>query len=165
MAYNLEIIREDRREFLQRAASLCGLTLCSSALAGLLASCETDTVKSTGSTATLLIDNEEALKEIGGGVKKTFGSNNGGRPVIIVRTAADKFVAFSSVCPHAGCEVSAPESAGDELVCNQPGCGHGSVFAPTTGAVEVGPATSPLKSFATTYSVNTEGKGELVITF
>ncbi len=162
MAYKPEILREERRVFLQRAASLCGLTLCSGAMAGLLASCESDTVKSTGSTATLDIAGEAALQEVGGGTKKTFGSNNSGRPVIIVRIAEGQFVAFSSVCTHAGCEVSAPDSPGSELVCDQPGCGHGSVFSPTDGAVQVGPAASPLKSFATTY--NTDSK-QLTITF
>ncbi len=162
MEHTPEILREERRVFLQRAASLCGLTLCSSAIAGLLVSCESDTVKSTGSTATVDIAAEPVLQEVGGGIKKTLGSNNNGRPVIIVRVADDQFAAFSSVCTHAGCEVSAPEFPGSEIVCDQPGCGHGSVFSPVNGAVQFGPATASLKSFTTTYQADTK---LLTITF
>jgi thiosulfate dehydrogenase [quinone] large subunit len=50
-------------------------------------------------------------------------------------------VAFDAVCPHAGCTVGYSQSAA-KLVCP---C-HGSQFNAATGAVEVGPATTGLKS-------------------
>lgn len=149
---NNDITMQERREFLSRAASLLGVSLCSGALAGLLASCETDTVKSTGEAATVNIGAEPALQEVGGAVKKTFAGNNGGRPVIIVRTADESFMVFTSVCTHTGCEVSAPRATDEAfMICDLPGCGHGSAFSTTDGSVLAGPASSPLRSYTNTY--------------
>lgn len=150
---NNETAMQERREFLSRAVSLLGVSLCGGTVAGLLTSCETDTVKSTGAVATVSIAAEPSLQVVGGAMKKTFAGNNGGRPVIIVRTAEESFVVFSSVCTHAGCEISAPRSTDENfMICDLPGCGHGSVFSTTDGSVMAGPAPAPLRSFSNSYN-------------
>lgn len=66
-----------------------------------------------------------------------------GQPIVLVRPAADaEPVAFSAICPHAGCTV-APSADGTELVCP---C-HGSTFDPLTGKRLSGPAQAPLSGF------------------
>jgi Rieske Fe-S protein len=62
-----------------------------------------------------------------------------GQPDVMIRDTTGRLTAMSAVCTHAGCEVS--YQAG-QLFCP---C-HGSVFNARTGAVEQGPATSPLPS-------------------
>lgn len=64
-----------------------------------------------------------------------------GRKLLVTRTGADTVKAVSAKCTHAGCIVKAK---GKDLVCP---C-HGSVFTPGTGAVQRGPATSPLPAVA-----------------
>ena len=63
-----------------------------------------------------------------------------GDPSIVIRPSSATFVAFDAVCPHAGCTVGYDPSA-KVIVCP---C-HGSQFNASTGAVEVGPASTGLK--------------------
>lgn len=58
--------------------------------------------------------------------------------VLVSRPAAEDYRAFSAVCPHAGCVLSAIRD--ETAVCS---C-HGSTFDPATGAVLRGPAEEPL---------------------
>jgi thiosulfate dehydrogenase (quinone) large subunit len=62
-----------------------------------------------------------------------------GDPGLVLQPAAGSFVAFSAICPHAGCTVAFAQSS-DIIACP---C-HGSEFNARTGAVERGPATSGL---------------------
>jgi thiosulfate dehydrogenase [quinone] large subunit len=62
-----------------------------------------------------------------------------GDPGLVLQPAAGSFVAFSAICPHAGCTVAFAQSA-DIIACP---C-HGSEFNARTGAVERGPATRGL---------------------
>ena len=62
-----------------------------------------------------------------------------GQPAWLVHPAANKFVAFSAVCTHAGCTVGFDGSS-MEFVCP---C-HGGTYNATTGAVVAGPPPSPL---------------------
>lgn len=55
-------------------------------------------------------------------------------PAYIQRPLNDQFVAFSAICPHAGCTVQ--YNSNGTFVCP---C-HGSTFNAKTGAVEIGPA-------------------------
>jgi cytochrome b6-f complex iron-sulfur subunit len=65
---------------------------------------------------------------------------------ILVINVNNNFVALSSICTHQGCTVAYNSVANDiECPC------HGSVFS-TSGSVVVGPAISPLQSFAVTKS-------------
>jgi Rieske Fe-S protein len=65
--------------------------------------------------------------------------DSSGKPVVVVRAAPDRVVAFSAVCTHMGCTVA---PAGTTLKCP---C-HGSAFDAATGAVLNGPASRPLPS-------------------
>lgn len=66
-----------------------------------------------------------------------------GQPVIVAQPTAGHAVAFSAICPHAGCTV-APKGAELDCPC------HGSKFNATTGAVLNGPAVRPLTPVAVT---------------
>ncbi len=153
-----------RRDFLLDAAARLGLVLSSSALASLLASCESDTTKpsTTGQNVEFDVTTEPALASVGGVVKKTFGSNNGGMPVFIVRTSQTTFVVLSSRCSHQGCEVNLPSQAGGKLICL---C-HLAEYDPQTGEQTKPPsgssATGPLQRFPATFDAQTN---ILTITF
>ncbi len=58
--------------------------------------------------------------------------------VVVTQPKAGEFVAFSSICTHAGCPVS--EVANGTINCP---C-HGSMFSIEDGAVVAGPAPAPL---------------------
>ncbi len=59
--------------------------------------------------------------------------------VVVTQPASGDFKAFSAVCTHQGCVVSALK--GQEIQCP---C-HGSAFSITDGSVVNGPATQPLE--------------------
>ncbi|MCR9065474.1 MAG: Rieske (2Fe-2S) protein [Cytophagales bacterium] len=65
--------------------------------------------------------------------------------VIVARTLADTFIAVSSACTHQGTTVNYRPNSNDFLCPN-----HGSEFT-AVGAVQKGPATSPLTKFATSF--------------
>ncbi len=75
---------------------------------------------------------------VGGAVAATTSS---GAKIVVAQPQAGTVVAFSAVCTHAGCTVSAD---GTQLLCP---C-HGSVFEAATGAVVRGPAVVPLPAVA-----------------
>lgn len=79
-------------------------------------------------------------KDVPVGGAASFTDPHSGDPSIVIQAKAGKFVAFDAVCPHAGCTVGYDQSS-LALVCP---C-HGSRFNASTGAVEVGPASSGLK--------------------
>lgn len=64
--------------------------------------------------------------------------------IIVVRRGSSEFSAFSAVCPHAGCGVSAVQAS--QLVCP---C-HGSTFT-FDGARVSGPAPSGLTALPVSY--------------
>ncbi|MDA8103597.1 MAG: DoxX family membrane protein [Nitrospiraceae bacterium] len=68
----------------------------------------------------------------------SFTDPASGEPAYVLHPAATKFVAFSAICPHAGCTVQYAGS--DRFVCP---C-HGSAFNALTGAVLNGPAPTGL---------------------
>lgn len=74
------------------------------------------------------------------GQAASFTDPASGRPANVLRTSASDVVAFSAVCTHAGCTVGFNAGASPTYVCP---C-HGSVYNALTGAVEAGPAPSPL---------------------
>ena len=85
----------------------------------------------------------EALLQIGGAVKVTLeGSFD---PVIIVRLTEHDFTAYSSTCPHFGCEVDLPDADGIVLCpC------HNSTFTMAGGERLGGPAPRGLYRFRMT---------------
>lgn len=66
--------------------------------------------------------------------------------IIIIRSGANSYLAFSKVCTHQGCTVTFNASE-NELPCP---C-HGSVFS-TSGAVLEGPASTSLKQYSVSKS-------------
>ena len=50
------------------------------------------------------------LREVGGAMKVV--PEGSFEPVIVVRLSEDELIAFSSACPHWGCEVSLPDEEG-----------------------------------------------------
>jgi thiosulfate dehydrogenase (quinone) large subunit len=77
------------------------------------------------------------------GQAASFQDPASGDPSIVIQPSAGTFVAFDAVCPHAGCTVGY-DPAAQVIMCP---C-HGSQFNASTGAVEVGPATTGLKKLA-----------------
>jgi len=85
----------------------------------------------------------------------SFSDPATGDPSIVIQPKAGTFLAFDAVCPHAGCTVQY-DPTGNVLVCP---C-HGSQFNATSGAVELGPATTGLTKLPVA-----EGKdGQLYVT-
>ncbi len=144
-----------RRDFLRKTTIL---TLSASALSTLLAACEGTTITSTGQQITLDVSKETALQSVGSVVSKTFGQNNSGRAVLIVRASTTSFLAFSSVCTHEQCDVIPPSSPGGNFSCP---C-HGAVFSAKDGSVLAGPAPSALPRFQTSFNASSN---ILTITF
>lgn len=155
---------EERRKFFVQAGSLLGITVCASSMAAVLSACEKDESKlvAVHGDYQVNIANEAGLADVGGGVKKTAGNYNGSKPIIIIRTGAASFLVVSSVCNHAGCEVSAPKSKGANMTCdfNDNKCGHNAQFSQTTGLQVVGPnGGSPsggLSVLSSTYDSGTQ---------
>jgi thiosulfate dehydrogenase [quinone] large subunit len=70
----------------------------------------------------------------------TFQDPATGDPAIVIQLSAGQFVAYDTVCPHAGCTVG--YSPGNKLlICP---C-HGSTFDPSNGDVLQGPAPTGLR--------------------
>ncbi|MFD5571395.1 Rieske (2Fe-2S) protein [Streptomyces cadmiisoli] len=60
--------------------------------------------------------------------------------IVVTQPRANEFKAFSSICPHQGCAVSAVSDGTIHCAC------HGSRFRITDGSVAAGPATQPLSA-------------------
>lgn len=72
-------------------------------------------------------------------------------PIILIHLDNGKFVAFSSICTHAGCQVQFDPSMGD-IVCP---C-HGAVYDPNNNAQVIGgPAPYPLQNIPIQYDPST----------
>ena len=142
-----EFVSFDRRAAIKKCASITGIPFLGALTASaVFAGCEKDTLKTTDKSESFDITGTE-LAASGGALKKVFGVNNSGKPVIIVRINQSEFAAMTSVCTHLGCEVDLPKAAGENIKCP---C-HGSVFSSKDGTVVNGPATSPLQKFRTEF--------------
>lgn len=115
-------LRLSRRTVLAAAAATGLLTACGGAGSGTDAPAATAEAK-PGEVLAAVDD-----VPVGGGV-----INQQGR-YVVTQPRAGEFRAFSSVCPHQQCQVSAVDEQG--IFC---GC-HGSLFNRETGEVEGGPA-------------------------
>jgi len=174
-----DVSGETRRQALKRGASLLGVSVCGAMLPGMMSGCETDTLKSTGTTvefdlssrsrtvefditsldedAVLDVAAEPALAAVGGAVMRSFGAFNQGQKVVIVRTEERDFTVLSTVCTHLGCEVGLPAADGT-MTCP---C-HQSMYSSADGSVLRGPAERALTRFPVVYD---EGTAMLTITF
>lgn len=104
-------------------------------------------------TLTLDLDAPQyaALKTVGGAIKVAA---KGQLPLIVIQASAGTYLAFSSQCPHEGCEVNLPNSKG-VLVCP---C-HGSQFD-LQGNKLKGPTPRGLAGFSISLQ---EGKLEVTL--
>lgn len=148
---------DNRRDVLCKILSFAGICALGTASA-IFPGCESTSMKSTNKGETFDIGSAPELANVGGSVKETFGTNNGGLPVMIIRKATNVFVVLTTVCTHQGCEVDLPLSAGANIQCP---C-HGSKFSSADGSVVSGLANSPLRKYIAEYDAKTN---ILTITF
>ncbi len=146
----------DRRAFITTAAKTVGLSLCAIAIGSLVQSCESDSVSPanvtpTGDVVTLDVSAEADLSTNGGAIKRTFGNNNNGAPVIVIRITDTTFMAFSAVCTHQGAIIGLPKSGSNVMICPK----HEEEFLITDGSPQTDTAPRPLQSFPTAYNAST----------
>ncbi len=124
-----------RREFFARAAGVAAVALAG----GYFEGCALKPVGPPSSgTTTVNLSNPKyaALLSPGGAMKVPWKSNE--LPIIVRCRGTGVYEAYSSSCPHAGCEVTLPDASGI-IDCN---C-HGSEFN-ADGQLLRGPARSNL---------------------
>jgi len=138
-----------RREFCAQAVSLvsvgallqgCGGSPTSPGSAPAL---PTLNAVASGGAVTLTIDAASPLANVGSAALVQTGSGN----FLVARTAQDAFTALTAVCTHEACTITGFQSPTYVCPC------HGSEFS-TSGAVARGPASSPLRQFATRFASN-----------
>lgn len=133
-----------RREFFSKMA-VAAVAL---SMAGeLLSSCMNNLPDPPGpgtKTLDLTNPNYSALNIVGGAA---FLPWNNSVPMIVICTGTDSYVALSSYCTHAGCQLDLP--AKGSILCE---C-HGSVFD-ESGQVLKGPARRPLPQATVSVSGN-----------
>ena len=151
----------NRRQFMRTMGALpivSGAVMISMCTSG--CSEESSTSPLTGEKVTLTLANEPELQSNGGAIRRAFGANmNSNRPVIVVRTAQDKFRAMSSYCPHEGGSIGNP--TGSKAMCSK----HGAEFGLSEGnfAQNIGGQSSPAaQTFVVTYN---QSAGTITITF
>lgn len=149
--------RTDRREFITAAAKTVGISLCGLAIGSLVQSCESDAVRpadtnSTGNVVALDVASEPSLSANGGAIKRTFGTNNNGAPVIVIRITETEFMAFSAVCTHQGTIVDLPKPGSNVMVCPK----HEEEFLITDGTPQTDTAPRSLTAFPTVYDAATK---------
>jgi nitrite reductase/ring-hydroxylating ferredoxin subunit len=142
---------QNRRNFMKTIGILPVVS--GAAIVALCQGCsDSSTSTLTGEIVTVTLANEPNLQSIGGSIRRTFGNNNNGLPVIVIRTAQDKFRTMSSKCPHEAGSVAAP--SGGKAICSK----HGAQFGTSEGnfAQNIGgESTSSLQEFITTYNSST----------
>lgn len=150
-----------RREFLKVLTAGGASLACGSALATFIVACggssdnATQPPPQTGAQEQITLASAPQLQNVGGFLRRSFAGRNNGREVLIVRVAQsgnDAFRTASVVCTHQGCNVENPQGASVTCLC------HGSRFslaASNFGAVQNGPAASPLPTFPTSFDGTT----------
>ena len=97
----------------------------------------------SGRTVAITVDAASPLATVGGAA--TVNTSLG--RFLLARTGQDTISALTAVCTHEACDITGYSN--QRFVCP---C-HGSQFT-TSGAVVNGPATTALRSYATTFSNN-----------
>lgn len=149
---------QQRRAFLQKAVGSIGLLVSSAAIAQLVTACETDETQPTppgGTTFTLDISKIPALASVGSISAQLISGLNNNNLVFVSRIEPNVFVVFTTICTHAGTQMTIPESPADNIVCPLHAAEYnrsGKVVAqPFSG----GTATD-LPRFASTYDASTQ---------
>ena len=149
-----------RKEFLCKMAVGGVILGASSTVASFLASCSlpnepqgtslpTTTGTVSGNKITIDISPGSPLVQNGFVIVQYSGDS-----VLVAHADDGSYHAMTSICTHQGCIIDQYNSSSKHFVC---AC-HGSQFS-NTGAVINGPASTPLKQYATTVSGN-----QLIIT-
>jgi cytochrome b6-f complex iron-sulfur subunit len=97
----------------------------------------------SGGTVTLNIDASSPLATVGNAALVQTSSGN----FLVARVSQESFNAMTAVCTHEACTVTRFQSGVFQCPC------HGSEYN-TTGAVTRGPASRPLRQFATQFANN-----------
>jgi len=97
----------------------------------------------SGSTVVVQVDSSSPLATVGGAAMV----RSSGGAFLVARTGQDNFSALTTICTHETCMITGFDNANYVCPC------HGSTFT-TTGRVVKGPASAPLRSFATQFSNN-----------
>lgn len=84
--------------------------------------------------------------DLGVGKVASFVDPDTKSPAYILHPSEEAYVAYSAICPHAGCTVQYDPNGTFVCPC------HGSTFDALTGAVELGPADRPLTAIPITIS-------------
>ena len=132
------------RVFSRRATLITGAV----ASGALLASCAEGDSNVTAPEGTVEVGSASAV-----GVGKAARLTHGSTTVIVSQPSSGEYKAFSTVCPHQGCQVQVQDS--NRIVCP---C-HGSEYAVADGSVVHGPAEEAL----TSYPVQVKG-GKIFVT-
>ena len=149
----MHVEKPTRREFCVGAASFVSLATLLQGCGGSPTSADSNSNVPTlstinasvsGGTITLNVDAGSPLASVGSAALVQTSSGN----FLVSHTAVDTFVALTAACTHEGCTVSGFQSGRYVCPC------HGSQFT-TSGAVAQGPASSPLRQFATRLSGTT----------
>jgi len=97
----------------------------------------------SGSAVVLQIDSASPFVAVGGAAMV----RSSGGLFLVSRTGQDAFTALASTCTHEACTITGFDNSNYVCPC------HGSRFT-TAGRVVTGPATAPLRTFATQSSNN-----------
>ena len=149
-----------RKEFLVGIASGTVVLAGSTLLSSILASCSNPTEPDgtslpttpgtvSGNKVTVDISSGSSLVQNGYAIVQYSGGS-----ILVAHLDDGSYHAMTSVCTHQGCAINQYNSGSKEFICP---C-HGSRFN-TSGGVTNGPASSPLKQYATSVSGN-----QLIIT-
>jgi cytochrome b6-f complex iron-sulfur subunit len=149
----MNVEKSTRREFCVHAASFasiatllqgCGGSPTSADSSSNVPALSTINASVSGRTITINVDAGSPLASVGSAALVQTSNGN----FLVSHTAVDTFVALTAVCTHEGCTVSGFQSGRYVCPC------HGSQFT-TGGTVAQGPASSPLRQFATRLSGTT----------
>jgi len=97
----------------------------------------------SGNTAVVQVASGSPLATVGGAAI-LFSS---GGTFLVSRTGQETFAAVTAMCTHEACTITGFDNTNYVCPC------HGSTFT-TAGRVVMGPATAPLRTFATQFSNN-----------
>lgn len=151
---------QSRRNFIRATGQvtvLAGVITLGSCLGGCSSSGSTSPL--TGNKIILTLTSEPGLQTVGGFVRRVFTGNNGGLPVIVVRTADKKFQTMSTLCQHENGSVQAPVS--NKAICNL----HQAQYSIAEGnfGYNIGGQSAPnLQTYVTEFN---EGTGIITIAF
>jgi cytochrome b6-f complex iron-sulfur subunit len=97
----------------------------------------------SGNAVVVQIDSASPLAAVGGAAQV----RSSGGAFLVARTGQETFTALTSTCTHEACTITGFDSSNFVCPC------HGSRFT-TAGRVVNGPASAPLRTFATQFANN-----------